>query len=432
MVRVAKVWFAAILLGGCSAITGNVTFETDTDAGPAMDASVDAGGPTDSGPPDAAPDPDGGTDAGPPVDAGPCNVGDPLCVGSDLGECGPSGELINVVESCLLGCHPTEQRCNLIDPSNGLAGQLDMAAMDGADLAATTDSYVFDTDSGVVTANGTSVSVPSTFFPAGPSRPVAVRVFRFQRLSAADTQIVGSAAAVLVASGPLLFPGGQIFLGQFGPTGAVPGAMPPGSPCDGADAADTSVRAGAGGGGASQEGAQGGDGGSNVGAAGGARSGNDAIEPLVGGCSGGRVVTACPAMSGGGAVQLVSAERVQMIGVVSAEGRSATSFGCGGGGGGSVLIEAPLVELGGTGFNARGGRGGCSAVVSGSSCPGAQGGAGGVDATTPPTAGASSAAGGGGGGGGVGRVRINTADGNYMGTIFQLEPEPVTGTLRTR
>ena len=43
MVRAGKNWFAALLLTGCSAITGNVTFESDPDAGPPMDASGDAG-----------------------------------------------------------------------------------------------------------------------------------------------------------------------------------------------------------------------------------------------------------------------------------------------------------------------------------------------------------------------------------------------------
>jgi len=129
------------------------------------------------------------------------------------------------------------------------------------------------------------------------------------------------------------------------------------------------------------------------------------------------------------------------------------SFNGGGGSGGAILLEAPSVTVTGPGAalaaNGGGGGGGCRATgndgrddstpAKGGICAGptlGSGGAGGAALDTPHpgwSIGGADNARGGGGGGSVGRIRVNTADGQLIlddGAITS--PFASRGVLRTR
>jgi hypothetical protein len=158
-------------------------------------------------------------------------------------------------------------------------------------------------------------------------------------------------------------------------------------------------------------------------------------------------------------VQLVSATRVRILGRVDVRGEHGgshiaelDSFIIGGGAGGGVLVEAPVVELGSAARILANGGGGASTEFTGgdgeqTAAPGAicelagcgtggNGAAAGIEAT----AGQDQAyqaipqvIGGGGGGGGLGRLRINSADGSYMKSATTIEVAVTTsGVLRRR
>jgi hypothetical protein len=135
------------------------------------------------------------------------------------------------------------------------------------------------------------------------------------------------------------------------------------------------------------------------------------------------------------------------VGRVEANGSGGLGQSSGGGSGGGVLLEAPIVEfMTGTGISANGGGGGggclppsgdpgafAETTASGKDCGGVatagSGGHGGaLEDGTPDDGEAADIAGG--GGGGVGRIRINTADGTLSvpsGVI--LSPAPSVGVL---
>lgn len=164
--------------------------------------------------------------------------------------------------------------------------------------------------------------------------------------------------------------------------------------------------------------------GSVAGAPGGATYGSPELSPLVGGSSGGGLLSGV----GGGAIQLVAGGSivVSSTGYVDAPGDGATG---GGGSGGAILLEAPVVRVQGS-LTANGGGGGG---------PGGQDGATGTRTSTRAAGGNEADAAGGGaggagsdldgapgklnvdypdgafsgrGGGGVGRIRIHTRTGS--------------------
>ena len=400
------------------------------DAGTRDSGSVDGAG-SDASPTDASP-----TDAG--VDSAVCMPGERFCMGDVASECGPAGTLINEVP-CVLGCHPTEARCSLLDPSNALAPYYDQTFMDGMDVIAAV-SLEIDTDTGSVLADGvTNLAVPSVVILGSP---VDVRVFLVDDFNVGDVTVRGAAALAIVAAGDVTTNGTF----QLLHTGAgTPGAWPAGAMCGGGDGNGGPVSGGGGGGGGGGRGARGGHGGlmmGNRGGSGGTVAGPLSIEPLVGGCPGGSSIGRGNGGPGGGALQIVSATRIDITGILRASGAGAPAGAGGGGGGGSVLLEAPLVTLAGTGIYANGGGGACRGNGGGDGF--AQGGTAGICTTpgignggrggwlaNPPGRGADAVTAGGGGGGGAGRIRINTADGSFS-TAREVSPAVSVGQLATR
>src|SRR3954452_19433615 len=95
---------------------------------------------------------DGGEDDAPPNSA--CAANQPLrCNGTTLVRCNSDGTA-EVTEGCSLGCNASPLRCNDIDPSNGLARYLDMAAGEpDLDLGMTA---TINTSDGTVMVDGRS------------------------------------------------------------------------------------------------------------------------------------------------------------------------------------------------------------------------------------------------------------------------------------
>lgn len=329
---------------------------------------------------------------------------------------------------CPLGCSTNSEKCVDVDPSNGLAAQLDLARDDGATVAFSGNSTI-DTTTGVVFNGANSITVPSA--------PVnGMRVFRFKSLSVAGTlRVTGNDMLAIVVDGDVTIAGVLDVSSDWSSTGiAGPGADPTFA------AATVTTKAGTGGGGNHQVGAHGGDftGGPAAGGAGGAGQSDPDLVPLRAGMAGGTsmIVGTIPGGLGGGAVQIVSRTTISVLGsgVIDASGAGGSANtilvtpGVGGGAGGTVLLEAPQLTLDGagvvvstkggggsdTGFNGcttcQGSDGGYDAAAAPGGTGAAAGGNGGTGATAP-TVGSNGASAGGGGGGSVGEARFNTTAG---------------------
>jgi hypothetical protein len=374
------------------------------------------------------------------------------CDGSNLVRCNAEGTA-EVQETCALGCSSTTVRCNDVNPSNGIATQLDMAAAEpDLDLGATA---TVNTDDGTVLVDGNPVAVTSAviFQDRGP----AIRVFLVRSLTARDVTSIGSNALAVVSTGDVKI-GGVFSTSAFAalgmPSRPGPGRFNDGT-CQGGNPAAGSVAfagAGAGGGGFGGAGGPGGfatnANGTATGGAAGTTTGNSTLVPLRGGCDSGVLQNDLVGF-GGGAIQLVSRTRVTVNGVVAANG----SGGSGGGSGGGILLEAPIVDgSGNIVTNGGAGAGGCLSPVpaengrldtkpatGGTGCTnvasgsGGNGGAGNTTATGGASVSISRSdlAFGGHGGGGVGRIRVNTVSGG-LHTTGLFSPNPSTGAIGIR
>lgn len=403
------------------------------------------------------------------VDAGPtggvdgavelaCASGETAkCLNDELFTCDGEGNVVDS-EPCPLGCHEGDPRCNLLNPSNGLAAQLDEAAA-GSDLALSDGATINTTTGEIKDGDGSSVQVPTDLIPA-PKGGVEIRVLKVKSLTTGDVEVQGDPALAIVSSGDVEITG----LLTVGSAGRFEGD----GPCFGASLeSDVTPWAGAGGGGFGQPGGDGGDA-AQSGRAGGAAVGNSSLVPLRGGCRGGSVTTACTGNGctfsgavgglGGGAVQVISGTVIligtqEATGAIEASGLGAyhaqfSPAGAGGGSGGGILLEAPRVSIASaSGLSANGGSGSCEAQegesgtfgetpapgghCSGVSGDGGNGGAG--NSAAAPGESATSDGLGGGGGGGVGRIRINTRSGDVeVDSDVVLSPEPSVGTVGTR
>jgi hypothetical protein len=352
-------------------------------------------------------------------------------------------------ESCALGCSSTEVRCNDIAPSNGLAPQLDMTAGE-PDLDLGTTATI-NTDDGTVMVDGNPIVVRSTI--VGQTEAPVIRVFIVRSLAAADVTVTGSNALAIVSNGDVSI------RGTFAASAhaAVPG---PGrfnnSTCQGNTgiAGAGGAFAGSGGGGFGSSGGSGGSAtnerGTAAGGAGGSPTGNPLLIPLRGGCDAGPWSGGSSFLgTGGGAIQFVSRTGIFVTGVVAANGSSQT----GGGSGGGILLEAPVVQVAGK-VVANGGAGAdvclgrlvtgedgrldATPAIGAAACDpdvGSQGGNGAAGSTAAGAGISHTVASAitfpGGGGGGVGRIRVNTASGGVDATgVFS--PGPSTGTIGTR
>jgi hypothetical protein len=391
------------------------------------------------------------------------------CTAGVLSVCDTSG-VVDHTERCALDCFSDGSRCQQVAPSNGLDAALEMAAVQGP--ITLPSGSVIDTDTGTVTAAGTSIVVASVTL--AQVRGPMLRVLLAKSWRIRDVRVRGASPVVFVASKEIAVEG--VVDGSADGNVAGPGAIACGAPGVGGEAYGFFVRVrpnnsggypeflwasnGFGGGGFGTAGGAGGvtSNGMQVGVAG-LPNGNPELVPLRGGCDGGGDLPSDPVQqhhgAGGGAIQFVAGEAFRLVAtgtskggvhvggggsVAGALGRVATSdttpvWGPGGGGsGGGLLIEAPVVILdAGTTLLAGGGGGGgygaCSPVPSGrdaaqdaetaegGSCPAgttptAAGGAGAIAGDGRSGESEASAASGG-GGGGLGRIRINTSDAQY-------------------
>ena len=383
-----------------------------------------------------------------------CNPSETVCENGQTVSCDASGSLVSKIP-CALGCFESEPRCRDIVPSNGLATYLDMVT-DPPDMDLSGPGWSIRTSTGeVFNDNGASLSIPS-FLVFAPIDGASIRVLIASRARLGDVFVMANGsreeqgpALAIIAIDDLTVEGIVTILGGTG------GVIAPS--CLGGKG-NVSVRfstqcliSGSGGGSHATGGGMGG-GIENIlgGGAGGLSSGTDNLVPLRGGCAAGGYNGLGGSFDvgtlGGGAVQLSSRTRVVVTGTIDVNGamgivdqQDCGTAAYGGGGGGGVLLEGPSVTLGpGAKLLAHGGSGGQACFTAGAYCGG-----GGVGATHTTTAldGGNSAYitsgqnyfNGGGGGGGLGRIRINTPDGNYTKSTSSIEDGSLTsGVLPTR
>jgi len=435
----------------------------------------------------STPPQDGATDGSAPGDSGAdakmCTQ--TTCTGGVLEVCGTSGT-VERTEQCALDCFSDGTRCNAVAPSNGLQAALDQAAEQGA--VTLPDGTTIDTDAGTVVSAQGPIAVATT--TVSQSGGAAIRVLIAKSWDIGDVRVSGALPVAFVASGDIVIRG-VIDASADGPT-AGPGARTCGTNNGGGNPAGSGhyerppagnsggypaflwCQNGFGGGGFGSVGGTGGiQSASFPAGAGGQLNGNATLSPLRGGCE---AAGGSPAYTGagGGVVQLVSGSQVHLVasgadkgtvhvgggaghagdlGKPSTDDPTPISAGGGGGSGGGILVEAPRVALDdGTALLAAGGGGGgygaCNPIASGLDAPpnGATPAGGDCPSATPAAAGGdggTAGAGGNGenassgsagsGGGGLGRIRVNTADGQYTAAPGSLvRGTATTGTVGRR
>jgi hypothetical protein len=383
-----------------------------------------------------------------------CDPGETACTNGQLAICDAAGSVIDS-EECPLGCFEAEPRCRGIDPSNGLAQYLD-AIPGPPDLDLSSGTWRIDTSTGVIAQDqGESLTVPS-FLIEAPTNGAAIRVFVVGNATLGHV-IIGPyssrPALAIVARGAILV-AGSVSVG--GGALSIPG-------CNGGDGAvytrsnhtQCLVTGSGGGANGTNGGRAGGIDPFDAGGAGGVASGTVELVPLRGGCEGGGFTVEnyphAGGVQGGGALQLSSERSITISGMIGAgggyvyqpEGPTGCGIGTfGGGAGGSILLEAPVVTLddsakllvpGGTGY---GTPPNSATMYYGAEGPGASLTSSGIardgGSVTYVTSGQNDFQGGG-GGGGWGRIRINTRDGTYAKSSASIEDGALTtGTVGTR
>ncbi|HUS28968.1 MAG TPA: hypothetical protein VMZ53_10665 [Kofleriaceae bacterium] len=390
--------------------------------------------------------PDGGPDALP--DASECTAAMDMCLGDTLRHCDGPGAMA-VDRPCGWGC--MTNRCLEVVPAgsggNASDGVMpsDVVAVDMTTAVELVEGLIVDGDNGRIgtTMNPTSLRGSGSGVIAGIDWQMRgpVSMFRFKSLkittsSAGSVALIGSHPIAFVADEGVEVDGivdarGTCAGSAAGPGGFRGGAIDTSATGSGAGKAVNASSVGGGGGG---HGDDGGDGG-NSGGQGGQSFGGPAIALLLGGGGGGGGHGGGggtgPGGGGGGALQIVSNGLVSILsgginagGCGGRTGTGGSDGGGGGGAGGTILIEAPKVNLEGGVLAVNGGGGGggagttattgTSGQLSEAAAPGAtngaDGGAGGAADKLDGTSGETSGGDGGGGGGGVGRIRINTRD----------------------
>jgi hypothetical protein len=188
-----------------------------------------------------------------------------------------------------------------------------------------TGTVRFDTDSGnLLDADGESVFVETVLVDVTRAPRVPVRVLLASRVAIESLTVSGTAALAIVADGLVSVSGRLSVDGDDRLAG--PGAVTANDVCLGEEGSTGEVNghvqyAGHGGGGHRTQGAPGGSiTGVAVGGAGGAQSGNPALVPLRGGCSG----FGYSGENGGGAIQISSRSRIDVSagGILNANGGS--------------------------------------------------------------------------------------------------------------
>jgi hypothetical protein len=313
-----------------------------------------------------------------------------------------------------------------------------------------------DIDTGAIT-NGTPVF---NSLIAAPSNGRPIRLFLADALHLKNVTITTSqtgahpafavfARGAIIIDGPVVLASAQPGAAGAFDSATCSGATPIYGTYTGSDSIEHGAARGAGGGAFATKGGAGGDigqfiqfpDGSEKHAPGGAAEGTEEIVPLRGGCGSFKT-------NGGGAIQLSSETSISVNSVIDARGAAGRRVldqavsgaqivvPSGGGAGGAILLEAPMVHLGPqSALFAYGGSGAsvehdgnnddivpgplgafCSSMeycgVGGNAAYATFDAIGGADVVHTTASGTQDIAGGG-GGGGLGRIRINTTAGTF-------------------
>lgn len=418
--------------------------DADTDADWDWEADADLDEEADADPEIDA-DLDEEADADPEIDADEelleCTPGELRCEGDLRQICTELGW--ETADECGLGCHRADFRCYNLVPSNiswGLVG-------DGRDALSISGTSSFDTDACNAATLGLPESASDVVSVAGAPDLCVLVLTTLTIESGGRLFAVGSRPFVIVASdtvsisGTLEVSAEGTRPGASGGSGGSAGHAGAGGACAGRGGEHEGWYNDSGGGGGAY-GGYGGRGGDVEGAspgAGGTPYGTPELVPLVGGCGGGGgssdESSGGAGGAGGGALQVVAASAI----VVTSTGRILANGGGGrngghawggdgaaGGGagsGGGILLEAPRIQVdgiiaanGGGGGSSNGGSAGSDGLAGESRAPGApdpgdyasRGATGGAardpDGETAPWHDTN----GGGGGGGAGRIRLNS------------------------
>jgi mucin-19 len=434
-----------------------------------------------------------------PVDVCGCQPGATTCGSGELVTCNSDG-MSTTTTACSLGCGNDGLSCATFTPSNGLAPILAEAGS-AADFVVPTGSTVDSSSCTIEGAGGASILL-GTIVASSPGSKICA--FAAHDFMIGDVTASGTYPVAFVAYGSLMISGVLDATGKGSVPG--PGALAVGSPCDGGSASTTRCSAamepspqtcseGTGGGGGAL---QGGSGGSTdtiamspyvpgPGSGYGGPAAAPAFSPLAGGCSGGSgfdtVLEGSPGNptiegvvtesggAGGGAIQLVAGANVELVGIVNVGGGGGLGSGTGistdgtmvlydvqatgGGAGGTIVIETPMLTAGPAGgFAANGGGGGGCKVNGADGTPDSNPALGGDDGTAACAGSGYSFMGGvggtvatpageggadtrpisattdrdifGGGGGSVGRVRIATLDGTFSSASTSVQSAVLT------
>lgn len=374
-------------------------------------------------------------------------------------ECSSSG-IVSFQMRCPLGCATGAAKCLDIDPSNGLAMYLDMAA-EAPDLVMS-GQIVINTSDGSILVGAIAAQVP-TFLTTDGIRVFVVRSLTLDGVATVERRYTAAKLAFVSDRDVLIR--GRLDISADGTQGGAGGNWGGDQSSKGACAGHWPAQSGpgAGGAGGGEPGAPGGPTSAHQGAAGG--STNVASEPLLGGCEGGSVLDGGNSVGGGGGGGLQITSRTQILlldsGIIDASGGGAQHgasggvriAGAGGGAGGNVILEAPQVVLDGPSVvvSTKGGGGaGASSTVTSSGTDGgydapraaggtssiqSHGGAGG-NGTQPPGAGlnggCSDCQGGGGGGAAGMTVFRNLAGAIAPQNGAAVRSKTTTTPIRTR
>jgi hypothetical protein len=302
-----------------------------------------------------------------PIERCGCTVGETTCAGDQLSVCNEDGRTL-ATSRCSLGCAAEGTRCLTFEPSNDLGGPLEEASQEPDVLLPS--GVRIDTSTGVITtAGGATLTVRSKLVSQGTSM---IRVFLGKSFVIDDAVITGTHAFAAVSPGRILVKG-RVDASATGRTGG-PGAQDGPAACIGQftvyeQCGSGNCAAGASGGGNATPGGKGGGLSPQPQRPGGAIQ--TSFAPLEGGCRGGNHRNSGGTVlndggAGGGAIQLVSLDSVALteFGLIDV-GAGGGDVTAGGGSGGTILIEAPVVRVTGptAGFTANGGAGGgCNGV----------------------------------------------------------------------
>lgn len=386
------------------------------------------------------------------ADASGCNSLTSECVGQNtkIRVCEMLGQL-PVDYDCDWGCRPNGgAHCARLVPAGGYLLPTDLDPSSGPQDVTLDGDLTFNAVTGEITPNvraaGPNVISGVDFQVRGGK----LGVFRFAKLQlgTGTIKVVGSNAIALVSLSTMTLGATFDLQGDCAARNSGPGGT------DGGATSNDGYGMGGGGrglgfdsscygGGGAGNGGQGGRGGSPLIDNKGNKFGADLIPTLVGGSGGGGGggSQGADGGGGGGAIQLIAQRRITITGGINVGGcggKTAATCGGGGGAGGTILIEAPVIDFQGSKLAANGGGGGggnsgqageraslsnakANGGAGGNTGP-AKGGDGGDGADDGSLDGESGGANSrcGGGGGGVGRMRFNTLSGMIVtsGTVL--------------